>query len=172
MKTKVIETKLVPAGKVTAITLFGLVFTRDRKRITPDILNHELIHYQHQLELLYIPVFILYVLEWLYTSVKIPRLVGRHTLHTDTADICQNISYILPVSSAKVVRNGENDETPIKPLRDIKRLFGIFNWLDFRCFTGFEGGGNPGKYLYRERAICAASKRTPELSISSAHLKK
>lgn len=70
MKTKVIETKLVPEGKVTAITLFGLVFTRDRKRITPDILNHELIHCQQQLELLYIPFFILYVLEWLIHLLK------------------------------------------------------------------------------------------------------
>ena len=70
MKTKVIETGLVPDGKVTAITLFGLVFTRDRRRITPDILNHELIHCQQQLELLYIPFFILYVLEWLVHLVK------------------------------------------------------------------------------------------------------
>lgn len=70
MKTKVIETRLMPEGKVTAITLFGLVFTRDRKRITPDILNHELIHCQQQLELLYIPFFILYVLEWIIHLLK------------------------------------------------------------------------------------------------------
>lgn len=70
MRTKVIETKLVPAGDITAITLFGLVFTRDRKQITPRILNHELIHCQQQLELLYIPFFILYVLEWLAHLVK------------------------------------------------------------------------------------------------------
>lgn len=70
MITKVIETKLVPAGDITAITLFGLVFTRDRKQITPRILNHELIHCQQQLELLFIPFFILYVLEWLAHLVK------------------------------------------------------------------------------------------------------
>ena len=65
MKTKVIETRLVPEGKIAAITLFGLVFTRDRRLVTPEILNHELIHCCQQLELLYIPFFLLYVVEWL-----------------------------------------------------------------------------------------------------------
>lgn len=65
IKTKVIETKLFPEGDFIAITLFGIVFTRDRRRITASVLNHELIHCQQQLELLYIPFFILYVIEWL-----------------------------------------------------------------------------------------------------------
>lgn len=68
--TKVIETKLVPRGNILAITLFGLVFTRDRKQIDRYVLNHELIHCQQQFEWLYIPFFILYAAEWLWHYVR------------------------------------------------------------------------------------------------------
>ena len=80
MRTKVIETKLVPAGDITAITLFGLVFTRDRKQITPRILNHELIHCQQQLELLYIPFFIV-CLGMAGAFSQIPQVVEGLPVH-------------------------------------------------------------------------------------------
>lgn len=70
IKTKVIETRLVPECNIAAITLFGLVFTRHRKLIDERMLNHELIHCQQQLEWLYIPFFILYVAEWLFFLVR------------------------------------------------------------------------------------------------------
>lgn len=66
IKTKVIETRLVPKGGILAITLFGLVFTRKREDIDRYVLNHELIHCQQQLEWFYIPFFILYLAEWLW----------------------------------------------------------------------------------------------------------
>jgi len=64
--TKVIATRLVPNGNIIAITLFGLVFTRRRENVDSHVLNHELIHCQQQLEWLYVPFFILYLLEWLW----------------------------------------------------------------------------------------------------------
>lgn len=70
MRTKVIENRWLPVRGFTAITLFGFIFTRDRKAVTPDILNHELIHCHQQLELLYIPFFILYFLEWLLRLIQ------------------------------------------------------------------------------------------------------
>lgn len=70
VKTKVIETKLVPDGRIAAITLFGLVFTRDRRWVDRYVLNHELIHCHQQLEWLYIPFFMLYLVEWMVNIVK------------------------------------------------------------------------------------------------------
>ena len=70
MKTKVIATKLFPKGNIVAITLFGLVFTRDAGNVTKRLLDHELIHCRQQLELLYIPFFILYVAEWLVRLLR------------------------------------------------------------------------------------------------------
>lgn len=69
--TKVIETRLVPRGNILAITLFGFVFTRDRRQIDRYVLNHELIHCQQQLEWLYVPFFILYGIEWLWYYVRL-----------------------------------------------------------------------------------------------------
>lgn len=66
INTKVIETRLVPEGNILAITLFGLVFTRNRKDIDRYTLNHELIHCQQQLEWLYLLFFVLYIAEWLW----------------------------------------------------------------------------------------------------------
>lgn len=55
-------------GDFTAINLFGVIFTlRD---LSPSELNHELIHTAQQRELLYVPFFIWYVMEWIVLCVK------------------------------------------------------------------------------------------------------
>jgi len=68
--TKVIVNPILPGRKFAAITLFGLVFTRDRRNVTPTLLRHELIHCQQQLEWLYIPFFILYLAEWIFYLIR------------------------------------------------------------------------------------------------------
>lgn len=69
--TRVIETRLVPKGNIAAITLFGLVFTRDKQFVDKWVLNHELIHCQQQLEWLYLPFFVLYLLEWAWFLLRL-----------------------------------------------------------------------------------------------------
>lgn len=69
--TKVIVTRLVPEGDIIAVTLFGLVFTRRRENVDSHTLNHELIHCQQQLEWLYVPFFLLYMLEWLWHYIRL-----------------------------------------------------------------------------------------------------
>lgn len=55
-------------GDFLAICLFGFIFS---VRPLDEIeLNHELIHVAQQKELLYIPFFIWYVVEWLILCVK------------------------------------------------------------------------------------------------------
>ena len=66
----IIQTRFMPVSRYVAITIFGIVFTRDRSRLTPALINHERIHCRQQLELLYVPFFIIYVMEWLYYIVK------------------------------------------------------------------------------------------------------
>ena len=55
-------------GNYLAINLFGLIFTL--RNLTPVELNHELIHSAQQRELLYIPFFIWYGIEWLILYFK------------------------------------------------------------------------------------------------------
>ncbi len=70
MRTHIIQNRLLPPPGFDAITLFGLVLTRDRRRVTPDVLRHELIHCRQQLEWLYIPFYILYLGEWLWQLLR------------------------------------------------------------------------------------------------------
>lgn len=68
--TRVIETRLMPDNSIAAITLFGLVFTRDRRYIDRQMMTHELIHCQQQLECLYLPFIVLYLMEWLINLIR------------------------------------------------------------------------------------------------------
>lgn len=74
IRSKIISTKLVPEGNILAITLFGLVFCRDKRRVTPRVYNHELIHCKQQLEWLYLPFFVLYLIEWMWLWFKYRNL--------------------------------------------------------------------------------------------------
>ena len=55
-------------GTFLAICLFGFVFTV--RPLSATEYNHERIHAAQQRELLYVPFFVWYVLEWLVLVVK------------------------------------------------------------------------------------------------------
>lgn len=74
---KIIRNSIIPFKGFVAINLFGVVFVR--KEVQPPynfsprewdkILNHELIHTKQMQELLFVPFYVLYVLEWLVRLV-------------------------------------------------------------------------------------------------------
>ncbi len=59
---KVIKTRLAPKGM--CLNLFGLLLTQDKRWIDKYVVNHEQIHTAQQKELLWVPFYIIYVLEW------------------------------------------------------------------------------------------------------------
>lgn len=59
---KVIKTKLVPKG--ICLNFFGLFLTQDKSWIDKYVVNHELIHTAQQKEMLWIPFYIVYLIEW------------------------------------------------------------------------------------------------------------
>ena len=66
---KVFLIKRHPMGrKFLAICLFGFIFTV--RPLSKTELNHELIHVAQQKELLYLPFFLWYFLEWLVLLLK------------------------------------------------------------------------------------------------------
>ena len=52
------------------MNLFGLLLARDKSLIDRFVLNHESIHTKQQKELLFIPFYILYILEWLFRLLQ------------------------------------------------------------------------------------------------------
>lgn len=66
---RVVKIRRHPFGRnFLAINMFGVIFTRDD--LSPVELNHELIHTAQQRELLYLPFYLWYVVEWAVLCVK------------------------------------------------------------------------------------------------------
>ncbi len=51
--------------KGICLNLFGTFWTRDRSWINKYVINHERIHTAQQRELIFIPFYLLYIIEWL-----------------------------------------------------------------------------------------------------------
>lgn len=63
---KIFRNDILPLGKrFAAINLFGVLFVKRNVHIDPQLLNHEKIHSAQLKEFLYLPFYILYILEWI-----------------------------------------------------------------------------------------------------------
>ena len=78
---KTIVNSIIPFGSYKAITIWPFVFAR--KELTKIDEMHEGIHLRQQAELLVIPFFILYVLEW----------AVRLIIYRDGREAYRNISF-------------------------------------------------------------------------------
>lgn len=68
---KIIYNNILPPKGFTAINIFGVIFARQEgKPIDKFVINHEAIHTAQVKELLYIPFYILYVLEWAVRCIQ------------------------------------------------------------------------------------------------------
>lgn len=65
---RIFQTRLMP--KKYCLNLFGTLWTRDASWIDKYVINHERIHNAQQRELLWIPFYILYVLEYLWLLLR------------------------------------------------------------------------------------------------------
>ena len=64
----IIKTNLAPKG--FCLNFFGLLLTRDKSWIDKYVVNHERIHTAQQKEMLWIPFYVAYILEWLFKLLK------------------------------------------------------------------------------------------------------
>ncbi len=66
---KIIVSRLAP--RHYCINLFGTVWTRDASWIDERVVRHERIHSAQQRELLWLPFYILYVMEWFVLLLRL-----------------------------------------------------------------------------------------------------
>ena len=67
-KPIIIRSRIVPKG--ICINLFGTFWARDTRWIDRFVVNHERIHTAQMRELLFVPFYIVYLLEWLVRLVQ------------------------------------------------------------------------------------------------------
>lgn len=63
---KIIRNNILPPGRnFSAINLFGIFFIKRNVLVDRQFITHETIHTLQMKELLYIPFYIIYVIEWI-----------------------------------------------------------------------------------------------------------
>ncbi len=65
-----IVNRFIPLRAFAAVNLFGFIFVRRGNKFTTDDLRHELIHTRQMRELLYVPFYIVYGIEWLVRLIQ------------------------------------------------------------------------------------------------------
>lgn len=68
---KVIYNRLIPFKGFKCINLFGVLFVREGCSMSGCDLNHEAIHTAQMRELLYLPFYLLYLMEWLWHLLRL-----------------------------------------------------------------------------------------------------
>jgi len=61
---KVIQNPIIPFKGYLAIMLFGVLFTRDKSKVTERTIQHESIHARQMWELLVVGFYLWYIIEW------------------------------------------------------------------------------------------------------------
>lgn len=61
----IIFNRIIPFKGFNAMNLFGIIFVRKGGVVNKVVLNHERIHTRQQIEMLILPFYLWYVVEWL-----------------------------------------------------------------------------------------------------------
>lgn len=67
---KIVYNNIIPFKGYKAINLFGILFVRKGARMSNIDINHESIHSEQMKELLFIPFYIFYVIEWIFKLIR------------------------------------------------------------------------------------------------------
>ena len=89
---KIIYNNVIPFKGFIAINLFEFLFVRKKLKhmLTREVLNHEKIHSAQMKELLYIPFYILYLIEWIFKGYKNISFEREANKEQDNLDYLKN----------------------------------------------------------------------------------
>lgn len=93
---KIIRNKIIPIKGFRAINLFGILFVRGNAEINDVVLNHERIHTAQMKEMLYIPFYVWYVIEWLIRLIIDRKTAYRSiSFEKEAYQNQHNLSYLM-----------------------------------------------------------------------------
>lgn len=91
---KIIRQNILPPKGFLAINLFGCLFCKPNAKITDVTINHEQIHTEQMKEMLYIPFYLLYGVEWLIKLFCKGNAYRNLSFEREAYDNQYNIDYI------------------------------------------------------------------------------
>ena len=96
---KIIRNNIIPFKGFKAINLFGILFVRGNAELSDEVINHESIHTAQMKEMLYIPFYIWYGIEylckrWNYTAKEAYRAISFEREAYNNQDNLKNVSVI------------------------------------------------------------------------------
>ena len=91
---KIIRQNILPPKGFSAINLFGLLFCKKDAKINDVIVNHESIHTSQMKEMLYIPFYLWYVIEWLIKLLFKGNAYRNISFEREAYDNQYNLNYL------------------------------------------------------------------------------
>ena len=91
---KIIRQNILPPKGFLAINLFGLLFCKKDAKINDVIANHESIHTSQMKEMLYIPFYLWYVIEWLIKLLFKGNAYRNISFEREAYDNQYNLNYL------------------------------------------------------------------------------
>lgn len=95
----IVMNRLLPIGKkFAALNLFGILFVKKGVMVDPRLINHERIHTCQGRELLWLPFYIVYLIEWIFRLVECKgdmlRAYRNISFEREAYDNESNLEYI------------------------------------------------------------------------------
>ncbi len=92
---KIIYNNIIPA-KGYAMNLFGVIFARKGEPVSERTIYHERIHTYQMKEMLYLPFYIWYIIEWLLKLLKYGKKAYYHISFEREAYLNDHDEHYLP----------------------------------------------------------------------------
>ena len=91
----IIRNKIIPFKGFKCINLFGVLFVRKEcGDVTKTDINHEAIHTAQMRELMYVPFYVLYIVEWLYRLFQKGNAYRNISFEREAYDNQYNYNYL------------------------------------------------------------------------------
>jgi hypothetical protein len=109
---KIIRNNFFPFGGFKAINIFGVLFCKKKAKLSKTLINHESIHTAQMKELLYLPFYIIYVVEWLirFICIRDAHSAYRKISFEEEANTNEkNLDYLKERKHFAMWRSGSNN---------------------------------------------------------------
>jgi len=91
----IIRNKIIPFKGFKCINLFGVLFVRKEcGDVTKTDINHEAIHTAQMRELMYVPFYVLYIVEWMYRLFQKSNAYRNISFEREAYDNQYNYTYL------------------------------------------------------------------------------